>query len=85
MARNSMSMKSLIKTGFGIGIGVSLSQMIFLLIGLAFFIPGYLMYSKKSDKNDSGSKTGGIILMVLGVVLMGGLGFGTLLDSLGDN
>jgi glucose uptake protein GlcU len=85
MARNSMSLKSLIKTGFGIGIGVSLSQMIFLLVGLAFFIPGYLMYSKKSDKNDSGSKTGGIILMVVGVVLMGGLGFGTLLDSLGDD
>jgi len=85
MARNSMSMKSLIKTGFGIGIGVSLSQMVFLLIGLAFFIPGYLMYSKKSDKNSSGSKTGGIILMVVGVVLMGGIGFGTLLDAITDN
>lgn len=85
MAGNSMSLKSLIKTGFGIGIGVSLSQMIFILIGLAFFIPGYLMYSKKSDKNDSGSKTSGIILMVVGVVLMGGIGFGTLLDAITDN
>jgi hypothetical protein len=78
-------MKSLIKTGFGLGIGLSLSQIIFLLIGSAFFIPGYLMYSKKSDKDSSGSKTRGIILMVVGVILMGGLGFGTLLDALGDD
>jgi hypothetical protein len=85
MARNSISMKSLIKAGFGVGIGVSLSQIIFLLIGSAFFIPGYLMYSKKSDKDSSGSKTRGIILMVVGVALMGGIGFGTLIDTLGDD
>ena len=78
-------MRSLIKTGFGLGIGFGLSEIIFILVGLAFFIPGYLMYSKKSDKNSSGSKTGGIILMVIGVAVMGGLGFGTLIDSLGDN
>ena len=43
------------------------------------------MYSKKSDKDSSGSKTRGIILMVVGVILMGGLGFDTLLDALGDD
>ena len=43
------------------------------------------MYSKKSDKDSSGSKTRGIILMVVGVALMGGIGFGTLIDTLGDD
>ena len=83
MGRNSM--KSLIKTGFGISVGFLLARMIFLLIGMAFFIPGYLMFKKSSsDEKDSSSRIGGIVLMVIGVVIMGGLGFGELLDSAGD-
>ena len=85
MARNTVSMKSLIKTGFGLGIGFGLSEIIFVLIGLAFFVPGYLMYSKKSDKKESGSSTMGIVLMVIGIAIMGGLGLGSFLDVLGDN
>jgi hypothetical protein len=86
MARNTISMKSLVKTGFGIGIGVALSQMIFILIGLAFFIPGYLMFSKSSSdkKKSSASQITGIVLMGIGVVIMGGFGFGFLMDSFGD-
>jgi hypothetical protein len=86
MARNTVSMKSLIRTGFGIGIGVFLSNMIFIFIGLAFFIPGYLMFSKSSSdkKKSSGSQVTGIVLMGLGVIIMGGIGFGTLIDSFGD-
>jgi hypothetical protein len=84
MARNSMSIKSLVKTGFGISVGMFLAQMIFLLFGMVFFIPGYLIFSKKSDKEESGgSKIGGIVLMAIGVIIMGGAGFGTLMDSLG--
>ena len=85
MARNTISMKSLIKTGFGISIGMFLAQMIFILIGMAFFIPGYLLFKKSSsDKKESSSQIGGIVLMALGVAVMGGLGFGVLLDSAGD-
>lgn len=85
MARNTNSMRSLIKTGFGISIGVFLAQMIFILIGMAFFIPGYIMFKKASDKNkETGSQLGGVVLMGLGVVIMSGLGFGVLLDSAGD-
>jgi len=83
MARNTISMKSLVKTGFGLGIGFSLANIIFILIGMAFFIPGYLMF-KKADKKESGSQIGGMVLMGLGVAIMGGLGFGALLDSAGD-
>ena len=85
MARNTISMRSLIKTGFGISIGMFFAQMIFILIGMAFFIPGYIMFKKASDKNkESGSQLGGVVLMGLGVVIMGGMGFGVLLDSAGD-
>ena len=85
MARNTISMKSLVKTGFGLGIGFSLANIIFILIGMAFFIPGYLMFKKSSsDKKEGSSQIGGMVLMGLGVVIMGGLGFGVLLDSVGD-
>jgi hypothetical protein len=86
MARNSPTLKSLVKLGFGVGIGVALSRVIFILIGLAFFIPGYIMFSKgSSDKNkSSGSRVGGIVLMGIGMAIMGGLGFGILMDSIGD-
>uniref|UniRef100_A0A6C0AP35 Uncharacterized protein n=1 Tax=viral metagenome TaxID=1070528 RepID=A0A6C0AP35_9ZZZZ len=84
MARNTVSMKSLIKTGFGLSIGFSLAHIIFILVGMAFFIPGYLMFKKSSDKKESGSRVGGMVLMVIGVAIMGGLGFGALLDSAGD-
>jgi hypothetical protein len=83
MAR-SISMRNLVKTGFGISVGMFLAQMIFIVIGIAFFIPGYLMFKKASDKKGSGSQVGGMVLMALGVAIMGGLGFGVLLDSAGD-
>jgi hypothetical protein len=86
MARNTISMRSLVKTGFGISVGMFLAQMIFILIGMVFFIPGYIMFTKSSsdkDKSD-GSQTGGIILMGLGVIVMGGAGLGILIDSIGD-
>ena len=84
MARNSISMRNLVKTGFGISVGMFLAQMIFLLIGMVFFIPGYLMFAKADKEKSSGSKVGGILLMGLGVVVMGGAGFGILMDSVGD-
>jgi hypothetical protein len=86
MARNTISMRSLVKTGFGISIGMFLAQMIFVLVGMAFFIPGFILLKKSSsDKNEtSGSQIGGVVLMALGVIIMGGLGFGFLLDSVGD-
>ena len=78
-------MRSLVKTGFGISVGLFLAQMIFILIGMLFFIPGYLLYSKSSDeKKGSTSQITGIVLMGLGVAVMGGIGFGIFLDSAGD-
>lgn len=83
MAR-TLSMRNLVKTGFGISVGMFFAQMIFILIGLVFFIPGYLMFKKADKEKSSGSQIGGIILMGLGVVVMGGAGIGILMDSVGD-
>lgn len=82
MAKTSMS--SLIKTGFGLSVGFSLARMIFILIGMAFFLPGFILFKKATDKKESGTRAAGMALMVIGVVIMGGLGFGALLDSAGD-
>jgi hypothetical protein len=84
MARNTLSMRNLVKTGFGISVGMFLAQMIFILIGMLFFIPGYLMFKKADKEKSEGSQIGGIVLMGLGVVVMGGAGIGILMDSVGD-
>ena len=86
MAKNSFSMMSLIKTGFGLSIGIALSQMIFIFIGLVFFIPGFIMYKKGSSKKDKSIELeiGGIVLMGVGVIIMCGLGFGFLMSSIGE-
>ncbi len=77
--------KNYIKMGFGLGTGVFLAQILFILLGLAFFLPG-LMLVKNSNKGESQEKQtsyyGGIALMVVGVAIMGGLGFGFLVDSI---
>jgi len=84
MARNSMSMRNLVKTGFGLSVGIFFAQMIFIFIGLVFFIPGYMLFKKADKEKSEGSKIGGVVLMGLGVIVMGGAGFGLLMDSVGD-
>ena len=76
------NMKNLIKTGFGLGIGIMASQIIFLIIGAALFIPGYVMYNQ--NKKDKSNQTVPLILMGIGVIIMGGFGFGIFLSYLED-
>ena len=79
-------MKSLMKTGFGLGIGFIGAQFVFLLIGAAFFIPGFILYRKEEEKGNKGSSEQilGIALMGIGSLLMLGLGFGIFLSDLED-
>ena len=66
------SLKSLAKTGFGLGIGIYGAQILFLLIGFAFFLPGYTMF-QKAKETPNGDKTIPFVLMFIGVVIMGGM------------
>lgn len=78
------TIRSLAKTGFGLGLGVMGAQIVFLLIGAALFIPGYLLVNnqKKKENGSEANRITGLVLMGLGVVIMGGVGFGFLLENL---
>jgi hypothetical protein len=79
------SFKNLVKTGFGLGFGLYAAQIVFLLIGAAFFIPGYIMLQDKNkQKATISEKIVPLFLMGIGVLIMGGLGFGFLVENLGD-
>lgn len=76
--------KNYIKMGFGLGTGVFLAQILFILLGLAFFLPGLSLVqnSKGESQEKKTSYYSGIALMVVGVAIMGGLGFGVLIDNI---
>jgi hypothetical protein len=76
-------MKNLVKTGFGLGVGLIGAQMIFLLLGALFFFWG-LIEREKARKNGT-SLVLPYALMVLGMVLGLGLGFGVIAEGLTEN
>ena len=78
-----MSFKNMVKTGFGLGIGVAGAQMIFLAIGLALLLWGISLLKKAERRGES--KTTAYIVMALGVVFGLGLGAGFLLDNAMSN
>uniref|UniRef100_A0A6C0BIU3 Uncharacterized protein n=1 Tax=viral metagenome TaxID=1070528 RepID=A0A6C0BIU3_9ZZZZ len=80
------TLKTMIKQGFGLGIGFLSAHMIFIFVGILFFIPGYLLFVSQENKTDPtvSKQISGLILMLLGVVLAGGIGFGFLIDAIGD-
>jgi len=79
------SFKNLFKTGFGLGLGVYAAQVVFVLLGMIVFFPGYSMYQQKTRENAPASeKYFAFALMILGVVLMGGSGFYLLADTASD-
>ena len=78
-----VSIKNYAKAGFGLGIGMIGAQMIFLLLGIVFFILGRIELKKARARG--GSVMFPYVLMVLGVVLAGGLGFGLLMGDVDTN
>ena len=86
--RRGGNIRENLTAGFGLGLGFGLSNMVFIVLGLVFFIPGFLLFmaEKKKSANDQ-DKTKmyvGIGLMVLGCILGFGMGFGFILSALGD-
>jgi hypothetical protein len=80
------TLKTMIKQGFGLGIGFISAQVIFILVGILFFVPGYLLFvSQEKKKDPSVSKQiSGLVLMIVGVALAGGIGLGFLVDAFND-
>lgn len=74
------------KFGFGAGIGIALANIIFLLLGMAFFIPGLLMLAKERKKKEEEKNRKNLItayaLMAVGCVLGLGLGAGFLFSNI---
>lgn len=78
---------NLAREGFGLSLGFLLGVALYVFVGMLFFVPGYFLFMGERKKGAGASdvnKGFGIFLMVLGVVITGGLGFGILLDSLSD-
>ena len=83
MARN---FKNIVRQGFGVGLGFLASLMVYLFFGMLFFIPGLVLYTQEKKKGEKSSSLQivGVILMAIGVIIMGGVGFNTLMGDIGD-
>jgi hypothetical protein len=81
-----MSLKNLAYQGFGTALGVFAALALYMLVGLLFFIPGFLLFSKEEKKTNKSTVVLGfaIVLMLFGVILMGGAGLSFLLDDVSD-
>jgi hypothetical protein len=81
-------MKNMFKTGFATGLGVFSSLIPLMLLGLLFFIPGLYIYGQEKKKSQKDRSTGmyifGLILMGIGVLFIGGMGFGYVAEGVLD-
>lgn len=72
--------------GFGLSIGSFAAVMIFLIIAMLFFIPGFIIVMKQrkleKEKRSTGQLVTGYILMGIGVIVGLGFGAGVFFDAL---
>lgn len=77
---------SAFKLGFGAGLGLLLANVLFILVGMALFVPGLIMYSKEKKKAEGEKSTTKVvfafILMGVGCVIGLGLGAGVLFENI---
>jgi hypothetical protein len=78
-----MSLKQLVKTGFGLGLGVAAAQMLYIVIGLLLLLWG--MSLLKKARRGEGSVTTAYFVLALGVIFGLGLGAGFLLENAMNN
>lgn len=79
---------SLIKQGLLLGVGLNLGSMIFVLLALAFLIPGgVLLYRERKKPKDQQRKEiiiVSVVLLGIGCVLGLGLGFPILMQAISE-
>ena len=76
-------LKQLIKTGFGLGLGVMAAQMLYMFVGLLLLLWGISLLKKARRRQ--GSLAAAYFVMALGVVIGLGLGAGFLLENALNN
>ena len=85
MARN---FKNIVREGFGVGLGFLASLMVYLFFGMLFFIPGLVLYTQEKKKQNGEKSSAlqivGVVLMLIGVVIMGGTGFNSVMGDIRD-
>lgn len=76
------------KAGFATGLGVFSSLIPLIFIGLLFFVPGLYLYGqekkKSKDQRNNIMYITGLTLMGIGVLFVGGMGFGLLAEGVLD-
>jgi hypothetical protein len=80
---STMSLKQLVKTGFGLGLGIAAAQMLYLAVGLLLLLWGVSLLKKA--RRGQGSMTTAYFVLALGVIFGLGLGAGFLLDNAMNN
>lgn len=83
--KDEFSIMNFFKMGFGLGLGLLLSQIIYMMIAVAFFMSGLYLLTKerkksKEEKSDM-NIIGAYVLMALGTVFGLGLGFNFILSN----
>lgn len=74
------------KMGFGLGLGSMLAAMVYVFIGLLFFIPGLMLLGKERKKAKEEQNNTNIaiayLLMILGAIFGLGMGFNFIATNL---
>ena len=88
MAKKSSALKGLITIGFGITLGSLLATLLFILLAMCLFVPGFIIVYKQNklpkEKRNTALLVLGFILMGLGVVIGLGFGAGVFFSQLGE-
>jgi len=90
MVKSSGSSNSkLRKIGFHLAIGGMFATILFIIIGFALFIPGYIIVAKQHKKpkeeRDKALLITGYVLMGIGAVIGLGLGASVMLNMIGED
>lgn len=76
--KNNSPFANAFRFGLGAGLGAGISTMLFIFLGLVFFIPGVILLSrerkKKKDERSGALLISAYVLMALGCIV--GLGMG---------
>ena len=88
MAKQQPGFGSLVRIGFGLGLGSIGALVLFTLLGLLFFVPGFIILNREQKKpkeeQSQSMKIFAFVLMGLGVIMGVGLGAGTFLGEIGE-